>query len=206
MGGKAVGWQGAMMAEEKVFKARTTRAQRFLRLIASLLDPRALGHMAKIVNYYNVTHVAELRRARRGRSMRISPTTSFANGHNIVLGDRVHLGAGTSLWAGPDSARIVLGDDVLIAPNVMITAANYRFNEGSPVTDQAMDEAEIRIGRDVWIGFGAVILPGVTIGDGAIIGAASVVRRDVGAGAIVAGNPARVVGQRDPRSFRAAPL
>jgi maltose O-acetyltransferase len=49
----------------------------------------------------------------------------------------------------------------------------------------------VRIGRDVWIGGGAIILPGVTIGDGALIGAGSVVTRDVGAGVMVAGNPAR---------------
>jgi maltose O-acetyltransferase len=49
----------------------------------------------------------------------------------------------------------------------------------------------VRIGSDVWIGGGAIILPGVTIGDGAVIGAGSVVTRDVGAGATVMGNPAR---------------
>jgi maltose O-acetyltransferase len=49
----------------------------------------------------------------------------------------------------------------------------------------------VRIGRDVWIGGGAIILPGVTIGDGAVIGAGSVVTRDVGAGETITGNPAR---------------
>ena len=49
----------------------------------------------------------------------------------------------------------------------------------------------MRIGNDVWIGGGAIILPGITIGDGAIIGAGSVVTRDVGAGVTVTGNPAR---------------
>jgi maltose O-acetyltransferase len=50
----------------------------------------------------------------------------------------------------------------------------------------------VRIGRDAWIGGGAIILPGVTIGDGAVIGAGSVVTRDVSEGQTVAGNPARV--------------
>ena len=53
----------------------------------------------------------------------------------------------------------------------------------------------VRIGSDVWIGGGAIILPGITIGDGAVIGAGSVVTRDVGAGATVAGNPARPRGK-----------
>lgn len=184
------------MAEGRVYKARTTRLQRFLRLVGSILDPRALAHAARIVGHYNTTHVQPLRRAKKGQGLRISPTASFANGQNIVLGERVHVGANTSIWAGPGHGRIVLGDDVLLGPNIMMTAANYRFNDGAPVTDQAMDEADIVLGRDVWVGAGAVILPGVTIGEGAIIGAASVVTRDVPARAIAVGTPARVVGQR----------
>lgn len=184
------------MTGDRVYKAKTTRLQRLFRLIFSVLDPRALAHAFKLVGYYNATHVTELRKAAKGRGLRISPTASFANGQNIVLGDRVRIGAHTSLWAGPGTGRIILGEDALLAPGIMITAANYRFNDGGPVTDQAMDEADIVIGRDVWIGYGAVILPGVTIGDGAIVGAGTVVRKDVPAGAIAVGNPMRVVGQR----------
>lgn len=184
------------MSDDKVYKVRTTRLQRLFRLIRSVLDPRALGHAAKLVNYYNTTHVTELRQATKGQGLMISPTASFANGRNIVLGNRVHIGANSSLWAGPGTGRIVLGDDVLIAPGVMVTAANYRFNDGSPVNDQAMDEGDITIGADVWIGYGAVILAGVTIGEGAIIGAGALVRADVPPRAIAVGNPARVIGSR----------
>ncbi len=90
----------------------------------------------------------------------------------------------------------MIGDDALFAPSVMVTASSYRYNDGGPVHAQAMKEAEVTIGRDVWLGYGAVVLAGVTIGDGAIIGAGAVVREDVPENAIVAGNPARVVGQR----------
>ncbi|MGB3316946.1 MAG: acyltransferase [Albidovulum sp.] len=177
-------------------KKKTTRLQRLLRLVRAMFDPRAYAHALKIVNYFNYTHVAELRHATRTGEQRISPMASFANGRNIVLGNRVNIGAHTSIWAGPGTARIVLGDDVLIGPSVMITAATYRYNDGGPVSEQTMDEADIIIGRDVWLGYGAVVLAGVTIGDGAIIGAGSVVKRDVPAFAIVAGNPAKVVGER----------
>lgn len=183
---------GTKLAEKK----RMTRFQRLLRLIGSSLDPRAYGHLLKIVNYYNYTHVSELRQATRRGVQRISPTASFANGRNITLGDRISIGAGSSLWAGSGTARIEIGDDTLIAPAVMITAANYRYDDGSPINDQPMQEADIIVGRDVWLGYGAVVLAGVRIGDGAIIGAGAIVRSDVPQYAIVAGNPASVIGKR----------
>lgn len=184
------------MTDTPVHKVRLTRPQRFWRLLGALLDPRAWAHAVKVVNYYNHTHVAELRKVRRGAGVVISPVASFANGQNVVLGDRARIGAHCSLWAGPGTGRIVLGPDVMLGPGVMISAANYRFNDGSPVTDQAMNEADIVIGRDVWIATGAVILAGATIGEGAIIGAGAVIRGTVPAFAIYAGNPAVQVGDR----------
>jgi acetyltransferase-like isoleucine patch superfamily enzyme len=144
--------------------------QRLLKLLGSILDPRALAHAALIVGRYNTTHVQPLRHARK-RQGRISPTASFANGQNSVLGNRVHVGANTSLWAGP--GRIVLGDDVLLGPHIMMTAANYRFNDGTHMTDQAMDEGDIVLGRDIWVGRTHSDGASRTIGDGTIIGAAS---------------------------------
>jgi acetyltransferase-like isoleucine patch superfamily enzyme len=84
----------------------------------------------------------------------------------------------------------------MFGPEVMITASSYRYGDGHPVTDQAMDEADVVIGNDVWIGTRAVLLPGTTVGDGAVIGAHSVVRGDIPAMAVAVGNPARVVSQR----------
>ncbi len=184
------------MSDRKVQKVRKSRAQRLKRLVMSLFDPRALAHGVKVMNYYNYTHAAEVRKARVGEGVNISPTVSIANGQNVELGARTSVGAHSSLWAGPENARVVLGEDVLIAPNVMLTATNYRFDDGGPVNDQAMDEADIIVGNDVWLGAGSIIMAGVSIGEGAIIGAGTVVRQDVPRYAIVAGNPAKIVGQR----------
>ena len=106
------------------------------------------------------------------------------------------MGARCHLWAGPEAGRIVIGDNVLFGPEVMVTAAGYRFNDGHPVTDQAMDEADIVIGDDVWLGTRVIVLPGVTIGSGAIIGAGAVVTADIPAMAIAVGTPAKIVGTR----------
>lgn len=181
---------------EQVYKPKTTRWQRLARLLRAIVDPRALAHGLKVLNYFNYTHVAELRAAQAGQDLRISPTASFANGRNIVLHDRVRVGAMAHLWAGNGTARIVLGADTMIAPHVMITAANYRFNSGAPINDQPMDEADVVIGEDVWIGYGAVILPGTVIGNGAVIGAGAVVHGKIPAKAIVAAHSAEIIGYR----------
>lgn len=182
--------------DEKAQKKALTKPQKALRLILSALDPRAYLHALKIVNYYNYAHVQPLRAITLGPGAAISPNAAFSNPERISAGRGLRLGARCHLWAGPKSGRITIGDDVLFGPEVMVTAASYRFNDGHPVTEQAMDEADVVIGNDVWVGTRAVILPGARIGDGAIIGAGALVRGEIPAMAIAVGTPARVVSTR----------
>ena len=179
-------------------KQRLTRPQKLWRLVRSTLDPRAWAHLVKIVNYYNYTHVQPLRQLRVGRDAAISPDASFANAERIALGDRVRIGSRCHLWAGPSTGRIVIGNDALLGPEVMLTAATYRHEDGSPVSDQAMREGDIVIGNDVWLATRAIVLAGSTIGDGAIGAAGAIVKGVVEPGQIVAGSPARPVGWRPP--------
>lgn len=172
--------------------------RRLLRLIVAAFDPRAYIHMIRIMNYYNHTHVIPRRKIRMGRDCAISPDVSFQNGEHITLRDRVKLASRCHIWAGSTSARIVIDDDTVMGPEVLVTTSNYRFNDGSPVSDQNMDERDVHIGRDVWIGARAMILSGVTIGNGAIIGGGAIVISDIPPGGIAVGAPARVVGQRTP--------
>ena len=87
----------------------------------------------------------------------------------------------------------MFGDDVAIGPRAFVTAANYRFNDGAPVRSNAMNEAEIVFGDDVWIGAAAIVLAGTHIGNGAIVGAGAVVRGEVPSYGIMSGNPAVLV-------------
>lgn len=187
------------MAKGMGRKARLGQGARLGRLLFSLFSPRAWLHIVKILNYYNYSHVEPLRQVRRGHDVRISPDAVFSNAERIVLGDRVEIGSRCHLWAGHESGTIVIGDDCLFGPEVMVTAASYRFNDGHPVTRQAMDEADVVIGRDVWLGTRAVVLPGARIGDGAVIGAGALVRGEIPAMAIAVGQPARIVGMREVR-------
>jgi acetyltransferase-like isoleucine patch superfamily enzyme len=184
--------------EEGPRKVALTSRQRFARLVGGVLDPRAWLHLFKLVNYYNYSHVAPLRRIRLGGDPAISPDVSFANPERIEIGDRARLGSRCHIWAGPEKGRVLIGDDCLCGPEVVITAAQYDFNRGSPVTAQPMTESDVVIGDDVWIGARAVILPGVQIGHGCVIGAGAVVTRSLPDGAIAAGAPARVIGRRAP--------
>lgn len=187
---------GVVDVDEKGHKVRLSRNQRLLRFVVSLIDPRSYLHGLRVLNYYKALHVIPRSKMRKGKGLHISPTVTFSHGNLIELGDRVHLNTRCSLWAGPTRGRIVIGDDGLFGPEVFIITANYRFNDGSPVTQQAMNEADVIIGRDVWVGAKCMILPGTVVGDGAIIGAASVVRGKIPAMAIIAGNPAKIVGRR----------
>ena len=150
----------------------------------------------RIVNYYNYAHVQPRRELTVGPDAAISPNAVFSNARNITIGARVSLGARCHLWAGPGRGRIVVGDDVLFGPEVMVTAATYRHGDGQPVTAQAMDEADVAIGDDVWLGTRAVVLPGARIGEGSIIGAGALVRGVIPPFSIAVGAPARVIGRR----------
>jgi len=110
-------------------------------------------------------------------------------------GRHIHLGHGVFLNFGCvilDVARVRIGDRTQIGPVVQIYAADHPRD--AAVRREGLEFGRpVQIGADVWIGGGAIVLPGVNIGDGALIGAGAVVTRDVPAGAIVAGNPARVL-------------
>lgn len=177
-------------------KRRLNIVHRAFRLIGSILDPRAWFHLFKIVNYYNYTHVAPRRQIRFGQSPNVSPDAVFSNPGRITIGDRVRIGSRCHIWAGPRDGHIRIGNDVLFGPEVMVTAASYRYNDGAPVTDQPMQEADIVIGDDVWLATRAIILPGANIGNGAIIAAGAVVKGVVPEFAVMAGSPARIVGTR----------
>lgn len=109
-------------------------------------------------------------------------------------GFNIHLGAGAFLnfnCVVLDVVEVTIGDRTQIGPGVQILAADHPRDAAGRASGLEFGRP-VRIGRNVWIGGGAIILPGVSIGDDALIGAGSVVTRDVPPGATVVGNPARV--------------
>jgi maltose O-acetyltransferase len=96
-----------------------------------------------------------------------------------------------------DVAKITIGDDVQIGPNVQLLPPTHPVAAG-PRRDKWEAALPITIGDNVWLGGGAIVLPGVTIGDNTVVGAGAVVTRDLPANVVAVGNPARVVRQVQP--------
>lgn len=110
-------------------------------------------------------------------------------GFNISLGENVYLNAGCNIL---DSAPVRIGDGSMLGPGVEIYCAEH--HKDTSLRARGIEIARpVTIGKNVWIGGGAIVLAGIDIGDGAIVGAGSVVTRDVAPGATVVGNPARAL-------------
>lgn len=116
-------------------------------------------------------------------------------GLHITVGEDVFINSGCRFQ---DQGGIDIGDGVLIGHNVIITTLNHDLD---PAKRAIMHPQRVVIGPTAWIGSGAIILPGVHIGEGAVVGAGSVVTKDVEPFSVVVGNPARTVRSIEPEQL-----
>jgi maltose O-acetyltransferase len=123
-----------------------------------------------------------------GASVWMQPPFYCDYGANILLGERVFFNFNCVIL---DVCRVTIGDFTLFGPAVQVYTATHPLN--AELRRKQEFAKPINIGSDVWVGGGAVICPGVTIGSRTVIGAGSVVTRDIPAGVIAVGNPCRVV-------------
>lgn len=159
---------------------------------------------------FNATRPSELNRreqllkemfAEIGEDCYIEPPlhASWA-GKNVHFGKKVYANFNLTLV---DDIEIFVGDCTMIGPNVTIATA------GHPILPKLREEGyqynlPVHIGRNCWLGSGVIILPGVTVGDNSVIGAGSVVTRDIPANSVAVGNPCRVmreIGERDKKYY-----
>jgi len=125
---------------------------------------------------------------------RVGENVHFEKGMRIDYGCNTHIGNNVFInfnFVLLDCAPVTIGNNVFIAPDVQIYTAQHPLDPDT--RNQHIGSARpINIGDDVWIGGGSIILPGVTIGKGSTIGAGSVVKHDIPAGVIAAGNSCQV--------------
>lgn len=130
-----------------------------------------------------------------GRNVTILEGSYLSNVSGIAVGDNTSIGFETIM---DGSAPITIGCWVRMGPRgVMITTRHNFERRDRLIKEQGNSSGPITIGDDVWLGAGVMIMPNVTIGTGAVIGAGSIVTKDVPEYAIAVGNPARVVKTRE---------
>ena len=124
-----------------------------------------------------------------GEGSEIRPPIHVDYGKYLTVGSRTFINYN---FTALDVAAITIGDDVQVGPNVQLLTPTHPV-EPAPRRDKLEAAQPITIGDNVWIGGGAIVLPGVTVGENSVIGAGAVVTRDVPPNVVVVGNPARVV-------------
>ena len=126
----------------------------------------------------------------------------FANwgGHHVHLGKNVWINAGLKLV---DDTHIYIGDYTMLGPNCVIATAGHPIDP--ELRQQGLQyNVPVRIGCNCWLGAGVIVMPGVTIGDNTVIGAGSVVTKDIPANVVAVGNPCRVlrpIGEHDRKYY-----
>jgi acetyltransferase-like isoleucine patch superfamily enzyme len=204
------------MTEDDPFRAAHQRRLSWMPWLWDGLKP----HQRRWAEPWQAAVQAELAAAERvrfGADVFVSPEAALIAepGREVVVGDGCRIGAhaflhgpltlGARVGVNPrvtiegGAAGVEIGDDVRIASGVAIFAFDHGVAPGRLVREQPVRSRGIRIGSDVWIGANAGITDGVAVGDHAVVAMGAVVTRDVPPWAIVAGVPARVIGDRRER-------
>jgi len=125
--------------------------------------------------------------------------TSHLNkpGHSLFIGDNTYIGPFAKIGA---AAKVTIGRQCQFGPSLTLIAEEHDFDRGDLIINQGVSRAGISIGDDCWFGTGVTVLDGVTVGRGCVIGANSLVTKDIADFSIAIGSPARVIRSREPES------
>lgn len=168
----------------------------FKEIIEGIFSISFIKAIGSSLAYYLHEQVIWRKHIHHTGSYRIHARASIRNAENIYIGENVRITMDCCIWAG-ESSKIVFGDNVLVGPGVKMMSTNHGTQRnGVPMVYQDRVNADINIGNDVWIGSNAVILKGVTIGEGSIVAAGAVVTKEVAPFSIVGGVPAKFIKER----------
>ncbi len=212
---------GSLLKYEAIVMLAANRSGAFGLLLRSLLYRRLLGSCGRNVTFGSHVGLRHPHKVRIGDNVVIddyclidakgvsndgirigsgvflgrNTILSCKNG-DIRLGDRVNIGFNCEIFS---ASSVTLGDDALVAAYVYLIGGGHEFSDPArPVLAQPRSSRGIDIGAGVWLGAGAKVLDGVTIGNDAIVGAGSVVTESIAPSTIAAGVPARVLRRREP--------
>lgn len=166
-------------------------------LVVSYESMMGLCLMLPRFSFFNAIkcHLLRLAGAKIGRGVVIYPGVWIMPGRGLIVGDHVDLSKDVLITT---SGGVTIGDRALVGYRTQILSANHSIPPaGLPIPISGDVYAPVTIERDTWIGANCIVLPGVRIGVGAIIGAGSVVTKDIPDNAIAVGVPARVIKYRE---------
>lgn len=169
-----------------IMNGTQARPRWYMRLLAPLYQHRGRG---SVVHWSVRMDTPPFHRFSLGRDSVVESFSCINNAMGpVTIGDHSRVGLHNTV-IGPVS----IGSHVHLAQGVTVTALNHRFDDPHrPIDEQGVSLAPVAIADDVWVGAGAVILPGVTIGSHSVVAAGAVVTGDVPPGSLVAGVPASV--------------
>ena len=185
-----------LMSDEEFIKIMNSKARVIAGSETSLkmhaLAQRAMQYTAQINNKYNTPEelrklMSELIGQELDKGFGLFPPFYSDCGRNIHIEKNVFINSGCRFQ---DQGGVYIGENSLIGHNVVIATLNHEMD---PYSRADLHPKPIHIGKRVWIGSGSTLLPGVTIGDNSIVGAGSIVTKDVPPKVIVAGNPAKFI-------------
>jgi acetyltransferase-like isoleucine patch superfamily enzyme len=186
---------------------------RYLRVWARLLRVRHLTRSGRRLEFEGPAFLAPRVILEIGREARVAVgrwswigrgTRIRCHEGEVLIGAKTVLGEECTITA---YQHVSIGRECMVADRAMLIDFDHHFDDPErPIRSQGIDKHDVRVGDNVWIGYAACVLRGVTVGDNAVIGAGAVVTRDVPANAVVAGVPARVVRMRPaPEAARRRP-
>ncbi len=156
----------------------------------------------KIKRYGNESQISNMSFRKRGKKIHIGYKTGFITPQNIIFHDNISLGNNCLI---DGTGGLEIESNVISSSDLTILTSSHNFKEPNALpygTDYITKP--VHIGKNVWFGMRVIILPGVKIGEGAVIGAGSIVTKEIPPLAIVGGNPAIIIGYRDKEKYEKA--
>lgn len=186
-----------MIKKEYVVFDRPSKREYLVQIIGTVFSFSFIKHLLSLFAYYIINYVRGRKIAHVGKNTKVHPTVILRQAERIFIGANCLLNHNNVLQGGKKTGKIVIGNHVHCGANVMMFAFNHGIDKiDIPTINQNYYDGDIIIEDDVWIGAGAVILPGITIGKGVVIASNSVVNKDVAPYTIVGGIPAKHIKDR----------
>lgn len=159
-----------------------------------------IGYIVNIIKQFNTIALREYKTYLVKK--RINPNIGHIGGTTIWNNiDRIHIGDNTYINGAEllttEDSQIIIGKNCLISYDVVFRTDMHNHEIAKPIIEQGNTSNDIIIGDNIWIGHGAYIMPGVTIGNNSIIGTKAVVTKDIPANSVAVGIPAKVIKTRE---------